>query len=130
MYGNERRRAGQPVPGSVIEEMIIELVSIVTPPDKRLELGSGLNSFLEMTREEPGCTSAILYQDWSEANVLYVESRWESVSDLVQHIRLDRYKRLLLLMELGAEPPVIEFLTVSDVKGLDFIKAIRTTTPA
>src|SRR5262245_63813308 len=105
--------------------MIIELISIVTPPEKLEELGDGLHSFLDMTKEEPGCNSATLYQDWMDANVLYLEFRWETVSDLIQHIRMDRYKRLLLLMELGAEPPVIEFLTVSDVKGLDFIKAIR-----
>jgi quinol monooxygenase YgiN len=105
--------------------MIIELISMVTPPEKRQDLGDGLHSFLEMTQEEPGCTSGILYQNWTDPNVLYLEFRWETVSDLIQHIRLDRYKRLLLLMELGAEPPVIEFLTVSEVKGLDFIKAIR-----
>jgi hypothetical protein len=32
-------------------------------------------------------------------------------------------------MELGSEPPSIEFFTVSEVKGLDFIEAVRNFKP-
>jgi quinol monooxygenase YgiN len=105
--------------------MIIELVGIVAPPEKRDELCKVLSSWLEPTRVEPGCLSCLLYQDWSDANVLYIESRWETLNDLIYHIGSDRYKRLLLLMEMGVEQPTIEFLTVSEVRGLDFIEAIR-----
>lgn len=39
------------------------------------------------------------------------------------------YKRLLLLMELGAEAPSIEFFTVSEVESLDFIEFARQGQP-
>jgi quinol monooxygenase YgiN len=105
--------------------MIIELVGIIASPRNRAELGRALSSLLGPTQAEPGCISCLLYQDWSDANVLYLESRWNTLSDLIQHIRSDRYKRLLLLMELGVETPTIEVLTVTDVRGLDFIEAAR-----
>ena len=105
--------------------MIIELVSMVTTPEKREDLGKALSSFLAMTRTEPGCLAGLLYQDWSDESVFYLESRWQTVSDLTHHIRMDAYKRLLQLMELAEEPPIIEFLTVSEVRGLDFVKAVR-----
>jgi quinol monooxygenase YgiN len=105
--------------------MIIELVGIVASPKNGTELGKALSSLLGPTRAEPGCLSCLLYQDWFDTNVLYIESRWATLDNLIHHVRSDNYKRLLLLMELGAEPPNIEFLTVNDVKGLDFIETTR-----
>jgi len=107
------------------DEMIIELVGIVASTKNRTELGEALCSLLEPTRAEPGCLSCLIYQNWADTNVLYIESRWATLDNLINHIRSDKYKWLLLLMELGVEPPTIEFLTVSDVKGLDFIEANR-----
>jgi quinol monooxygenase YgiN len=105
--------------------MIIELVGIVAPPEKREELGKALSYLLGPTQVEPGCLSCLLYRGWSNANVIYIESRWETMNDLTQHICSDAYKKLLLLMEIGAEPPAIEFLTVTEVRGLDLIEAAR-----
>jgi quinol monooxygenase YgiN len=105
--------------------MIIELVGIVAPPEKCEELGKALSYLSGPTRVEPGCLSCLLYRDCSDANVIYIESRWETLNDLIHHISSDAYKKLLLLMELGAEPPAIEFLTVTEVRGLDFIDAAR-----
>jgi quinol monooxygenase YgiN len=105
--------------------MIIELVGIVAPPGKREELGKALSYLLGPTQVEPGCLSCLLYRNWSDANVIYIESRWETMNDLTRHICSDAYKKLLLLMEIGAEPPAIEFLTVTEVRGLELIEAAR-----
>ena len=105
--------------------MIIELLGFVGPPDKRNDLFKVLFASVGPTRVKPGCVGCRLYQDYSETNTHYLESRWETPEDLIRHIRSDSYKRLLLLMELGAEAPSIEFFTVSEVRGLDFIEAAR-----
>lgn len=104
--------------------MIIELLGFVAPPDKRTDLHQALHSLLGPTRVTPGCVECRLYQE-SDTKTHYLESRWETSDDLIRHIQSDAYKRLLLLMELGADAPSIEFLTVSDVKGLDFIQTAR-----
>ena len=105
--------------------MVIETVGIVTSPEKCEELGRALSSLLGQTQVEPGCLSCLLYQDWADANVLHIESRWETTNDLIHHIQSDRYKWLLLLIELGIEAPSIEFLTVSEIRGMDLIEATR-----
>ena len=105
--------------------MVIELVGMVAPMEMREQLGSALSSFLGPTQVEPGCLSCVVYQDWSDPTVLYMESRWESMNHLIRHVRSEGYKKLLGLMELGAEPPTIEFLTVSEARGLDFIESVR-----
>jgi quinol monooxygenase YgiN len=105
--------------------MIIEWVGIVVSPERRVDLGRALRSLVGPTQVEPGCLSCLTYQDAEDADVLYLESRWATITDLIRHVQSDRYKRLLGLMELGIEPPTIEFLTVNEVRGLDLIKAAR-----
>lgn len=105
--------------------MIIELLGFVALSDQRKDLLQVLFSSLGPTRVQPGCVECRLYQDCSDTNTLYLESRWETSDDLICHVRSDAYKRLLLLMELGAEAPSIEFFTVSEVRGLDFIESAR-----
>jgi hypothetical protein len=45
---------------------------------------------------------------------------------LLRHLRSEHYKRLLALMDLGSEPPLVEFHTVTETKGLDLIERTRT----
>ena len=104
--------------------MIIELLGFVAPADKHKDLYQALFSSLGPTHVEPGCIECRLYYD-ADADMHYLESRWSTEDDLIRHVRSDAYKKLLLLMELGAEAPSIEFFTVSEVRGLDFIKAAR-----
>jgi quinol monooxygenase YgiN len=105
--------------------MIISIVNIKASSDRREELCRALSSLSGPTEAEAGCISYQLFEEVSEPGVLRVESRWNTQNDLLRHIRSDTYRRLLLLMELGAEPPTIEFYTVSELRGFDLIVAAR-----
>jgi quinol monooxygenase YgiN len=105
-------------------KMIIELLGFVAPPDERTDLYQTLFASLGPTRVLPGCMECHLYHD-PNRNTHFLESRWASEKDLIGHIRSDAYKKLLLLMELGAGAPSIEFFTVSEMRGLEFIEAVR-----
>jgi quinol monooxygenase YgiN len=104
---------------------IIEVVDIKASPEKRDELRRALFSLSGPTEAEPGCTSCQLYQPLADPSVVRVESRWKTQSDFFRHIRSDAYKKFLVLMELGCEPPVVEFYTVSELRGLGLVKAAR-----
>lgn len=110
---------------SPVENMVIAIVDIKVFPEKREELRRALSSLSGSTQAEQGCTSCQLYQDIPDASVLRVESRWKADSDLLRHIRSNIYRRMLILMELGAAPPTIEFYTVSKLRGLDLVKEAR-----
>jgi quinol monooxygenase YgiN len=105
--------------------VIIERLGFVASHDKRKDLFKVLFSVLGPTQVQPGCLGCHLYRDCSDENTHYLESRWETSDHLISHIRSDAYKRLLLLMELGAKPPSIEFFTVAEIRGLDLIQAAR-----
>lgn len=104
---------------------IIEVVDIRTSPDKREELRRALSTLPGPTEAEPGCASCQLFQPLGDPNVIRVESQWKTQSDFFRHIRSDAYKKFLVLMELGCEPPTIEFYTVSELRGLGMVEAAR-----
>jgi quinol monooxygenase YgiN len=105
--------------------MVIAIVDIKSSLEKREELRQALRSLSGQTEAERGCTSCQLYQEVPDSGVLRIESRWIATSDLLRHIRSDSYKRMLLMMEMGIEPPSIEFYTVSAFRGLDLIYEAR-----
>jgi len=105
--------------------MIIEKMNLTVPPTKRQQMGSALASLVGPTQVQQGCLSCELYQDWSNEGPLRIESRWANQEDLVRHLQTDTYKRLLLLMELAPSPPVLEFYTVVEIRGLDLVESAR-----
>jgi quinol monooxygenase YgiN len=103
----------------------IDVVDIKTSPEKREELRHALTALSGPTESEPGCTSCRLYQPLADLGVFRVEFHWRTQSDFFRHLRSDAYKKFLVLMELGCEPPRVEFYTVSELRGLGLVKAAR-----
>ncbi len=104
---------------------IIEVVDIKTSPARHEELRQALSSLSGPTEAEPGCVSCQLFQPLRDPNVLRVESYWKTQSDFLRHLRSDAYKKFLVLMELGCEPPNVGFYTVSELRGLGLVKVAR-----
>jgi quinol monooxygenase YgiN len=105
--------------------MIIEQLTICAPKGKRQEIGSALVSVLGPTQVRPGCLKCRLLQSWRNPDELVLEAKWETAEDLLSHLQSDSYKRLLLLMELSAVPPLLEFFTVKEVSGLELVQQAR-----
>jgi quinol monooxygenase YgiN len=105
--------------------MIIEFLSISASNRKRQELGRALASLVGPIQVQPGCLSCHLAQEWPMQDGLQMEARWDSQENLMIHLQSDIYKRLLLLMELSAVPPVLEFFTVVELRGLDLVETAR-----
>jgi len=109
--------------------MIIESLSLVARRENRRELQAALSYLLGPTRVEAGCVRCQLYQDVSNPNILQFECAWRTEADLLHHLRSEIYKQLLILLELSAEPPNVEFHTVSETHGLEFVHATRQKSP-
>ncbi len=82
-------------------------------------------SLTRPTELQPGCLSCRLFQDWHAASEFLVEVDWESMEDVIRHLQSDSYKRILLFLELSPKPPVLEFYTVEEVRGLDLVQTAR-----
>jgi len=109
--------------------MIIESLGLVARREDRRELQAALSFLLGPTRVESGCVSCHLYQDVSDPNGFQFECIWRTEADFVHHLRSEIYKQLLILMELSAEKPIVQFHTVSVTQGLEFVHTSRQQAP-
>ena len=105
--------------------MIIESLRIVVHPAKVEEVRRALAAWIGPTQVESGCTNPRILQEAGQPHSFCYEAQWENEDDLMRHLRSEHYKRLLVLMDLGDEAPVVEFHTVNETKGLDLIQHAR-----
>ncbi len=106
--------------------MIIEHMSISAPEGQAQQLCSALASLTGPTEVQKGCLGCRLLRSWQDPNEIVIETKWTSADELILHLQSDTYKRLLLLMELSPTPPVLQFYTVEEVRGLDLVEMART----
>ena len=107
--------------------MVIELVNISVSHKRRQELGKALSTLVGPIQVQSGCLNCRLFESLPMQDGLHIEARWESQEDLIRHLQSEIYKRFLLMMELSATPPVLEFLTVLEVRGLDLVESARAS---
>jgi quinol monooxygenase YgiN len=108
-----------------VSNLIIESLRIVVRAAKREELRRALAAWIGPTQVQPGCMNCRILQEDNEPRSFFYEAQWKTPDDLLRHLRSEHYKRLLVLMDLGEEPPVVEFHTVTETKGLDLIQLAR-----
>jgi len=105
--------------------MIIELVGISVSSEKKQELWKALVWLMSAIQVQRGCLRCQLCEKWPAKDELQMETRWDSKEDLIAHLQSDIYKKMLLLMELSTTAPVLEFLAVVELRGLDLVEAAR-----
>jgi quinol monooxygenase YgiN len=105
--------------------LVIESIRIAVAPTKREQLMRALRAWSGPTGVESGCLSCRILQEESEPLAFCYQAQWKTQDDLLRHVRSEHYKRLLVLMDLGSEPPLVEFHTVSETKGMDLIQRAR-----
>jgi hypothetical protein len=74
---------------------------------------------------ERGFISSRIYQDVGNPEALYLEQDWSSEPELKSHIRSSCFTDLLMLMETALEAPMLEFHSVSQIRGLEYAEAVR-----
>ena len=52
---------------------------------------------------------------------------WETQEDLEEHLRSDRFRRLLPYIEMSREPPEVEFSTIDQVRGIEFMVEVLSS---
>jgi len=107
--------------------LIIESIRIAVMPGQCQQLLRGLVAWAGPTAVESGCLSCRIFQETSAPQAFCYQAQWKTQDDLLRHIRTEHYKRLLALMELGTTPPLVEFHTVTETKGLDLIERTRSS---
>jgi quinol monooxygenase YgiN len=105
--------------------MVRSNIRMLLPLKKLSEAQEILGSMIEQIQFEPGCMSCRLYRDVQEECALMLDETWTSEKDLLRHLQSDRYRRVLLVVEMSAEPPEIRFDTIAHSSGVETIEQAR-----
>lgn len=105
--------------------MILSTIRMVIPSPKRSEALKILGTMTAQTRDDIGCLECSIYEDLQEKNTLLFKEIWETEEDLAFHIRTDKYRDLLLVMEMADKRPEIRFHTISESTGIETIEKFR-----
>ena len=105
--------------------MIRSTIRMLIPLHKQNEALEILRSISVQTQFEPGCISSRLYHGADEIRTIMIEEFWMNEKDLTCHLRSDRYRRVLLVVEMAEEPPDIRFETIAHRSGIETIQNAR-----
>jgi quinol monooxygenase YgiN len=105
--------------------MILSTIRMTIPFRKRGEALKILRSVAEQCRDDPGCFSFNIYEDLQEKNVLMIEESWRGEEELDLHLRSDKYREVLLVLEMARNPPEIRFDRVLKSTGIETVENIR-----
>jgi len=106
--------------------MVRSTIRMLIPLYKQSEALEILESVRVQTQFEPGCIGSRLYHGTDEKRAIMIEELWMNEKDLTCHLRSDRYRRVLLVVEMAEEPPDIRFETITHWSGIETIENART----
>ncbi len=105
--------------------MIRSTIRMRIPLKKQSEALEILGSMTEQIQFEPGCISCRLYRGVDDEGTIMLEEIWTSEKDLQHHLRSDKYRKVLLVVEMAAEPPEIRFDNIAHSSGVETIEKAR-----
>ena len=95
-----------------------------TPKIISAALIQAMRSLMLPLQAAQGFMSCYLYQEADDGNTLCYIEEWQTHEDLDRQIR-SHFTHLLALMELSAAQPKLSLKWVTDVKGLEYLAAVR-----
>jgi len=105
--------------------MITSFLKLKPIPQNQQAILDILTFVKQQSQVKRGCLASAIYQEWDQdPTVLYLE-QWESKEALDSHIQSNIYLRVLNAMDLCREKPGIYFYEISEVKGIEWIAALR-----
>jgi len=109
--------------------MIQASFRLVAPAGKRKEFLDVLLHLRGPTEAFAECRACWIYQDATNDHVLTYLVQWDGQEDLEAHLRSERFRRLLPFIEISAEPPEVDFSTIDEIRGIEFLVAVLGSEP-
>ena len=73
------------------------------------------------TEVAKGCCGCQILQDVENENALTCLQQWNTLEDVEEHLRSERFRRLLPYIEMSVQPPEVEFANIQKVHGIELL---------
>lgn len=103
-------------------------IRMLIPLNKQSEALEILQTVCAQIQFNPNCISTHLYRGVDDGRAVMIEERWTSDEHVIQHLRSESYRRILLVVEMAEEPPEILFDTIAKSTGIEKIENAYTQT--
>jgi len=84
--------------------MILVIVRMEVPSEKRKELSQTIASLIGSVRTEKGCLRCNICQNTEDENELYLLEEWDTQENCIGHQKSERFRVLLGAMNLLKKP--------------------------
>ncbi len=74
---------------------------------------------------ERGCLDCRLFVEHAKPQSLHYVEQWSSLQDFEEQLQSERFGMLFTIMETASRAPYLEVRTVSEQRGLDYVRAVR-----
>jgi hypothetical protein len=71
-----------------------------------------------------------VFQDVENGDGLTYLVQWDTKQDLVEHLRSERFRRLLPYVEMSVDPPEVEISDLDPLGGIEFLVAVLGPKPS
>lgn len=105
--------------------MHIVTLRIRIPPNQMKKFLSAARSFLGPTRVQPDCINSRFYQDLEETDTVLFVEEWRSRKALDEHIKAERYRIILSLIDMSTKQPDFKLYTISKIEGIESLQQVR-----
>ena len=101
--------------------MILVIIRMNVPSEKRLELSQTIALLIVSIRTEKGCLRCDFSRSMEDENELYLLEEWDTQENLMSHLKSDRFRVFRGAMNLLREPYEMMFHTVFYPEGMEEI---------
>lgn len=105
--------------------MILLTICMTVAPRNRAAVLNVIRPMLGPTIVEKGCAGCHLNADLEDESILTFWEEWDTQGDLDRHVRTNTFRGLLSALDLASEAPEVRIYTVTEIRGLEVIRAAR-----
>ena len=106
-------------------KMIILSLNFNVSPLMKRDVINIFDSLAGSILAKAGCNKLNLYSDINNDDDFLLIEEWDSRKKMEKHIKSEEFRKIMALMDLSNEAPIIRFNTVSSTMGFELVEKIR-----
>ena len=105
--------------------MIHTRVVLRVSDEKKKDVSEILVPIVQPRRRLSGCIESGLYHDVCDPNRILYEEHWEDDNSLDSHLASEKFREIMLAMELASEAPEVKFHSISKSSSMNRVARVR-----